>query len=159
MRAPDEYRRQAFNTFYNLFILYYDPQKNIAPLKLLATLHALLNAAGCDTNDPGEFATDGTPVLRVAIQGASEEQTCRALQLIISKTTSTKSLRDAILSCAGRGSWQVDTGFSCCSYRDRQERDHAQEFLKENINSTGFIATCSACGVAKEEKHFANCAW
>lgn len=159
---PVDYRSTVFNTLNNLFILYYDPVKNVAPIRLIMTFRELLLAAGHTfPDDIGTFGGDGTPNLREAYQNATPEQALRIIQSIIVKSTSVQAMRAAILACANRGCRHVDYHSSTGESRDRDTKDSARAYLQENnvTSNSGYIAPCSACGVVKEEKSFAICKW
>lgn len=139
-----------------------DPDKNIAPLKLIITLRALILAAGEEVPVNFGFTDDGMPVLREAYANANEEQICRVIQSIVTKSTSVKEMRAAILSCGNPSARHRDLG---TIPNPDGTSDHARSFiedsrghLQDSYQSTGFIGTCSACGDMKEEKSFAVCA-
>ena len=159
-----EYKDGVFNTLNNLFLLYLDPVKNVAPLNLLATLAHLITAAGGDPGGnirrTGVMNECGTPTLKAAYQNATEEQMCRVIQSIIDRSTSVKEMRAAILSCSNRGvvidiemGTNIDT-----THMARETKDHAREYLRGRVGSAVQLASCSACGEMKEEKKLQICA-
>lgn len=155
-----EYRNSVSNILINLFILYMDPVENVASLKLLLTLRALLLAAGEKLPEEGIIHTsvnNAPPILRGAFQNPTIEQAHRIIQYIISETTSVESLREAILSCANPGSRHIEL-YSHSSHQKRT-KDHAREYLQGNYECAGYLASCSACGKVKEEKSFETCSW
>lgn len=154
-----QYKRGVFNTLRNLYLLYYDPEKNFAPFKLLATLKELLEATGEMSPDEAgiQHLNSNDSHLRGSYRNMTQEQACRVIQSIIAKSETVETMREAILSCANPSVRYVEMSSSSGDDRIRQNKDDAREFIRGTCKTTGFITTCDGCGEAKEEKSLELC--
>lgn len=158
---PARYRPQVFHTLESIFLLYYF--ENVASLRLLMTLRALIIAAGERLPDGLEnaFGGDSTPHLREKYTISEAE---RVIQYIIGKSSSVEAMRSAILSFSNRSCRFVEEAVPSenvpnDNQKKERPKDHAREFINECFASSGgFMASCSACGAVKRETVFELCA-
>jgi len=163
-----EYRAGLFNVLTNLWLLWYDPDRDDSPLAHTSTLRALIIGAGerSESLGPDEYfpkPTNGSTFLCPAYHNAPKERIYGAIQYIAVNSVSVEALRDAVIKFANRHNSQISTiGGSAAANRQRDSKMAAREFLlgdRVGPNSADFLASCDACGQMKEEKKLKACPW
>lgn len=163
-----EYRAGLFNVLTNLWLLWYDPDRDDCPLAHTSTLRALIIGAGerSESLGPDEYfpkPTNGSTFLCPAYHNAPKERIYGAIQYIAVNSVSVEALRDAVIKFANRHNSQISTiGGSAGANRQRDSKMAAREFLlgdRVGPNSADFLASCDACGQMKEEKKLKACPW
>ena len=160
---PQSYHEKLFNCFVNLWMCWDDTEDPNYPADLVATLRALIIAAGEPSPSAGYdhlFRTNA-PYLREDLRAASTEYVRNVLASIARESTSVGAMRAAIKKCASPNL----QSFGAVVGTAEEERDFTtlnkeaarKEYFGKGI---GILVTCDECGELKDERLFKRCgAW
>jgi tetratricopeptide (TPR) repeat protein len=163
-----EYRFGLFNVLTNLWMLWYDPDRDDCPMVHLVTLRALIIAAGertesLQSDEQFPKPTHGSTFLCPVYHNAPKEQIYGAIQYIAVNSVSVEAMRDAVIKFANRHNTIVPIVWRSADVNlQRDSKKAAREFLlgdRVGPNSADFLAKCDACGQMKEEKKLKACPW
>jgi hypothetical protein len=81
-----------------------------------------------------------------------KEQGTQLIQLIIDRTNSAQTMREAFLSCSNLCSMIIDVTYETSSNRKHEDKNDACEYFQgKNGGTAGLTASCHACRATKEE--------
>jgi len=157
---PQSYHEKLFNCFVNLWMCWDDTEDPNYPADLVATLRALIIAAGEPSPSAGYdhlFRTNA-PYLREDLRAASTEYVRNVLASIARESTSVGAMRAAIKKCASPNL----QSFGAVVGTAEEERDFTtlnkeaarKEYFGKGI---GILVTCDECGELKDERLFKRC--
>ena len=153
---PIRYRRGVFHTLKNLFNLYADPVKNYGPARVYVVLRGLILKTGGEL--PERIKSGFNPIhLKECYWNATEDEMCRVVQSIVVNSTSVESMRAAIMAVSNPFNQVI--GFANPFTNETFDyEDSARKFiLKDKELTTGYLASCSSCGIVIEDKSLKCC--
>ena len=160
---PQSYHEGLFNCFVNLWMCWHDTENPNCPADLVATLRALIIAAGEPSPSPGcdHLYRSNAPYLRQDLRAASAKRVRSVLASIARESTSVEALRAAIKKCANPNIQQTFTSIVTKPGTDKKDRRTLnKESAREMLHVTGILVTCDECGELKNEKALKRCgAW
>eukprot|EP00985_Skeletonema_marinoi_P001643 scaffold663_cov86-Skeletonema_marinoi.AAC.2 len=160
---PQRYHGGLFNYFVNLWMCWQDTENPNCPDDLVATLRALIIAAGEPSPSAGYdhlFRTNA-PYLREDLRAASTEYVCCVLASIARESTSVGAMRTAIKKCATPNLQSFGAVVGTAEAERDRKTENKEAARKEYFGKgIGILVTCDECGELKDEKVLKRCgAW
>eukprot|EP00985_Skeletonema_marinoi_P015772 scaffold8248_cov76-Skeletonema_marinoi.AAC.1 len=160
---PQRYHEGLFSNFVNLWRCWDDGKNPNCQEDLVATLRALIIAAGEPSPSAGydhNFRTK-VPYLRHDLHVASAKCVRSVLASIARESTSVGAMRAAIKKCANPNILQIVSIVVGSAKEERDRTTLNKEAARKQLSRTtriGILVTCDECGELKDEKLFKRCA-